>query len=217
MNQLEEMASFFDRRVEGYEAHMMQEVDGASEYYRETALLVPVQPDLKLLDLGCGTGLELDYIFPNHPGIQVTGVDLSTEMLAALRRKHGHRALTLIQGSYFDVDLGEAQFDCALSVQTMHHFPHEQKIGLYKKLYAALKPGGLYIETDYTAPDQQYEDFYFAECRRLRAEQGITSGFYHYDTPCTVENQLRLFRAAGFSEARLHWRLQGTAIMVAQK
>ena len=40
-----------------------------------------------LLDLGCGTGLELDRVFARWPELAVTGVDLCAAMLEKLREK----------------------------------------------------------------------------------------------------------------------------------
>ena len=93
---LEEMGSFFAARVEGYEEHMSP----WREYYRWMAALIP-QGAETLLDIGCGTGLELDEIFCLHPEIAVTGIDLEPSMLERLRGKHGHRNLRLIEGDYF--------------------------------------------------------------------------------------------------------------------
>ena len=147
----------------------------------------------QLLDLGCGTGLELDEIFKIHPNIKVTGVDLSKTMLGVLKQKHPNQDLTLINANYFDYDFGIERFDAAISFQTMHHFSHEQKIKLYSRVYSALKPGGKYIECDYMVVEQKDEDFYFKENERIRKEQNIADGeFYHYDIPCTIENQLKI-------------------------
>lgn len=42
-----------------------------------------------LLDIGCGSGLELDTVFQRFPSLQVTGIDLSEKMLDRLVQKHG--------------------------------------------------------------------------------------------------------------------------------
>jgi tRNA (cmo5U34)-methyltransferase len=80
----EEMAAFFDARVDGYEAHMMRNVSGSDRFYLETVRALPLKPGMRLLDLGCGTGLELDALFPLCPDARVTGIDLSRGMLDAL-------------------------------------------------------------------------------------------------------------------------------------
>jgi tRNA (cmo5U34)-methyltransferase len=213
---LEEMSAFFNTRIDGYEAHMLRE---GKKTYVDAAKLVPVTPGLKLLDLGCGTGLELDEIFKINPTVQVTGIDLAEKMLEKLRQKHAARKnqLNLILADYFSYDFGKNQYDVALSVQTLHHFPREEKIGLYIKIRSGLKPHGFYIESDYMAPTQEFEDSHFSAYRRLRAGQGITAGFYHYDIPYTVENQVEMLQKAGFSAVEIVSHEGNGAVLVARK
>ena len=196
---LEKMAAFFEARLDGYDAHMLTDIEGAKEFYPFTAQCLP-EDAAKVLDLGCGTGLELEFYFARNPRAQITGVDLSAGMLAALKEKFPDRDLQLIQGSYFEVPLGEACFDAGVSVESLHHFTQAQKTGLYRNLHAALKDGGCFVLTDYFAPDDAYEQFYFGELARLKAQQGISDDtFYHYDTPLTVAHETEALLAAGFS------------------
>lgn len=214
---LERMDDFFTARVEGYDEHMIANVEGCREAYPKVAELVP-QEAKTLLDLGCGTGLELDYIFRLHPQIAVTGIDLTQAMLDKLKEKHPDKALTLICGDYFAVDLGKAHFDCAVSFETMHHFSKESKTALYRRIRDALKVGGVYIECDYMVETQAEEDHWFSENTRFRREGGIPDNVYcHYDTPCTIENQLNMFREAGFLTVEHLFRIGGTSIIVAKK
>ncbi|MBR4080415.1 MAG: class I SAM-dependent methyltransferase [Clostridia bacterium] len=195
---LEEMAAFFEARLAGYEQHMLETIEGAAAFYPLTAELLPDAPGAQVLDLGCGTGLELDWYFRRNPGAQVTGIDLSQGMLAALGRKHAGRALTLVQGSYFAVPLGEDCFDAAVSVESLHHFTQAEKLGLYRKLHRALKPGGYFILTDYFAPTEEEERLYRAELERLRAD--LPAGrHYHYDTPLTVAHETQVLLESGFA------------------
>lgn len=214
---LEKMADFFTARVDEYDNHMMNDVVGCKEGYIKMAELLP-ETVVNLLDLGCGTGLELDEIFKIRPNIKVTGVDLSKAMLGILKQKHPNQDLTLINANYFDYDFGIEWFDAIISFQTMHHFSHEQKIQLYSRIYSALKPGGKYIECDYMVIEQKDEDYNFKESVRIRNEQNITDGeFYHYDTPCTIENQLKMLHRAKFEKVEIVWRLENTTIVVAER
>ena len=214
---LEKMNDFFTARVDGYDNHMINDVVGCKEGYIKMAELLPGTV-VSLLDLGCGTGLELDEIFKSHPNIKVTGVDLTQAMLDVLKQKHPNKDLTLINASYFDYDFGIERFDAIISFQTLHHFSHEQKNKLYSKAYSALKPGGKYIECDYMVIEQKDEDFHFKENERIRKEQNIPEGeFYHYDTPCTIDNQLKMLRKAKFEKVEMVWRMGGSTIIVADK
>jgi tRNA (cmo5U34)-methyltransferase len=215
---LEEMGSFFDARTEGYEAHMLNDLAGA-ENYRRIAALIPPQGQPHILDLGCGTGLELDEIFKVNPGVRVTGIDLAEKMLEKLKQKHAARLrqLHIILADYMKYDFGQARYDVVLSAQTLHHFTHEEKAALYRRLHACLKPAGLYIEADYVAEDQATEDRFFAEKKRRLAEQGNAPGFYHIDTPCTVDNQLKLLRAAGFVKPEVAWEKKHFVIIEATR
>lgn len=217
MQSLESMSDFFTARVDGYDEHMLSNVEGCAQGYAEMASLVPNECET-LLDLGCGTGLELDEIFKRFPAMRVTGIDLTQAMLDKLRQKHPDADMKLICSSYFDVPLGRESFDCAASFQTMHHFSHEVKLGLYSRIFDAVKSGGSYIECDYMVERQQEEDRLFAENSRIRRELGIPEdAFYHFDTPCTVDNQIMLLKRSGFSSVENVFRIGNTTILVASK
>lgn len=201
---LEKMAAFFEARLDGYDAHMIHDIEGAAEFYPFTAESLPDAEGAAIVDLGCGTGLELEYYFTLNPTAKVTGIDLSAAMLGELRKKFADKQLTLICGSYFDAALGCGVYDGAVSVESLHHFTQEQKTGLYTRLHAALKDGGWFILTDYFACDDENERFWQSELARLKVENGIDDReFYHYDTPLTVEHETEALLAAGFRKVEI--------------
>ena len=201
---LEKMDKFFEARLDGYEEHMLTNIESAAEFYPFTADCLPDAPEASILDLGCGTGLELNWYFHSNPTAKVTGIDLSRGMLAALREKFLDRNLTLTCGSYFDIPFGENAFDAAVSVESLHHFTQDEKISLYARLCKALKEGGYFILTDYFARSDEEEQALFEELARLKAEQGIIDdAFYHFDTPLTVQHETDALRAAGFSSVEV--------------
>ena len=196
---LEKMAEFFENRLNGYDEHMMTGIEAADEFYPFTASLLPTAKGSRVLDLGCGTGLELEKYFPLCPSARVTGIDLSEAMLNALKKKFTDKDITLIVGSYFDVPLGENVFDAAVSVESLHHFTKDEKIPLYKKLHTALRANGYLILTDYFAASDDEEQTHRNNLNALKAEQGIRDDeFYHYDTPLTVQHETEALLEAGF-------------------
>lgn len=214
---LERMSDFFAARVDIYDEHMLNEVNGCREGYIRMAELLPANTET-ILDLGCGTGLELEPIFKKKPDAAVVGIDMTQAMLDKLEQKYHDKNIRLICGSYFEVNFGANAFDAAISFQTMHHFPHDDKIKLYTRIQEALKPEGIYIECDYMVTDQAVEDELFALNARLRRERSIPDGeFYHFDTPCTIDNQIAMLRKAGFSIVEMVWRVENTTIIAAKK
>ena len=197
---LEKMDDFFTARIDGYDEHMKSEIEGSSLFYKYTASLLPTEKNANVLDLGCGTGLELEEYFSLNPQAKVTGIDMTESMLDLLKKKFPDKDITTICGSYFDVPFGKELFDAAVSVESLHHFTKEEKIPLYTKLMKALKPGGFFILTDYFADLEEQETFYRQELIRIRKEQNLPDDvFYHYDTPLTVEHEKEALLTAGFT------------------
>lgn len=215
---LEKMNDFFNRRLEGYEEHQLNAIEGAHEFYPYTASLLPRNRGARIFDLGCGTGLELDYYFALNPSAQVVGIDLAEDMLATIRKKFQGKAISTIQGSYFDIPFGKNQYDAAVSVESLHHFTKAEKVPLYRKIRQSLTAGGYFIVTDYFAATAEEEVFFRQELARLKTEQGITDNeFYHYDTPLTVEHEIEALHEAGFSSVKILRRWATTCIIKAEK
>lgn len=201
---LEKMGQFFDARLDGYDEHMLTCIASANEFYPFTAFLLPQEPKARILDLGCGTGLELEWFYKHNPTARVTGIDLAPGMLGVLKEKFPDKDISLILGSYFDIPFGCGMYDAAVSVESLHHFTKEQKIPLYKNLFEALKPQGYFVLTDYFSLSDEEEHSHHRELLRLKKLQGIADAeFYHYDTPLTPQHEIEALYAAGFSSVEI--------------
>ena len=215
--ELEEMTAFFTSRLDLYDEHMLREVPGCRAGYARMAALLP-EGTARLLDLGCGTGLELEPIFDRFPKLKVTGVDLTVAMLDRLRAKFPDRDLTLIRGSYVGMDFGRACYDAAVSFETLHHLEPEEKGALYCRVWEALTPEGVYVECDFMARNDEEEHALRAEHRCLRMEAGAGEvTLYHFDIPCTLEHQRALLEAAGFVQVTAEPLEGDTVLLTARK
>lgn len=215
----ERMDDFFNDRVDGYDDHM-KGIDNSDEFY--SAIPSPIASTIKpikLLDLGCGTGLELKGIFEKAPNAHITCIDIATGMLDELKRKYSSRSnqLSIIVGSYLDVSFSGNEFDYVLAVQTMHHWQKDVKVKLYRKIWKSLKPEGLYIEADYVV-DAQEEKERLNKYISLQKSGALTEGeIYHIDIPFSAETQRRLLGTAGFSRIDVIYEKGTGGIFVARK
>ena len=201
---LEKMADFFENRLDGYDEHMMSNIESADEFYPFTAKQLPTTVNCHILDLGCGTGLELEEYYLLNPSARITGIDLSQGMLSTLKKKFADKDITLICGSYFDVPFGMSLFEGAVSVESLHQFTTVEKVPLYSKLQKALKDGRYFVLTDYFSLTDEEEQMHRQNLIELKAEQGIADDeFYHYDTPLTVRHETEALLDAGFSSVEV--------------
>ena len=215
---LEKMDEFFNNRLDGYDEHQLNVIDDAKSFYPFTAKCLPQTSEAEVLDLGCGSGLELGYYFNLNSSARITGIDLSEGMLSALREKFPNKPITLLQGSYFDVPFGNSCYDAVVSVESLHHFTKDEKKPLYEKIRRALKKDGYFILTDYFASSEEEEVRCRQELNRLRCQQKIEEGvFYHYDTPLTVEHEIEALLAAGFSSIKVIGKWGATCTLRAEK
>ncbi len=198
----EEMASFFDVRAATYDDHMLHNEDLECLYTALAAQIPKTDAPIEILDLGCGTGLELHAVFKRAPNARITGLDVSAGMLDRLQFNHADRAeqLILVHASYVYWDYPTERFDAAISSYSLHHYLPERKTQIYERVCASLKLGGRYVEADYMVTDEIMEDG-LQQYRAARAAQA--NGDYHIDIPFTPEVQRRLLRDAGFAKVTL--------------
>ena len=220
---LEEMSVFFNNRAQIYDEKHIEHIGGGMESKHIIASFFPSHTKT-MIDLGIGTGLELEAIFKRFPKIEVTGLDIAENMLNLLVEKYPNKKINLLCESYLNYDLGHCLYDVALSVMTLHHYNHQSKTDLYRKLHNSLKNNGVYIECDYILSENEYEnpqemeDFYFSEFERLKKEQNIIDNReYCFDTPCTASNQKKMLLEAGFANVKEVWQRGNTVILIAGK
>ena len=93
---------------------------------------------LKLLDIGCGVGLL--HPFLAGTGVEITGVDVAEEALAAAAAANRHASYLHYDGSRLPVP--EAHFDAAVTICVMHHVPPPQWAAFLLEARRILKVGG---------------------------------------------------------------------------
>lgn len=193
-------------------------VDPDNPFYQTVARQIPTtQAEVDILDLGCGTGIQLEFVFARAPNARVTGIDLAPNMLEQLRYKFGSFSaqMRLVQGSLLDLSLGEDEYDYAISTLTMHHLPPEEKVRVYGKVRKALRPTGLYVEGDQSnTPEGEKNTLYWYN-RWIAKLPGGNRAEWNYDITLTVETQKRLLREAGFSDVQLEWENPGRLAVLA--
>jgi len=83
-----------------------------------------IKEGMKVLDLGCGTGITTKYIA--ELGAKVTGVDLSPKLIEFAKENSDHKNAEYLVGDITIVDLGKKKFDAICLIDIMEHIPIEK-------------------------------------------------------------------------------------------
>ncbi|KAF0694852.1 Aste57867_14292 [Aphanomyces stellatus] len=161
---------------------------GGQDTTTEFVAKLNLQPDERVLDVGCGIGGG-DFYMAKQFGVAVVGIDLSTNMV--------HRALeTSLVNTDVDVEFEVCDatvkeypaqsFDVIYSRDTILHI--QDKHALFEKFYRWLKPGGRVLISDYCRGEQPSTD---------RFNAYVASRGYHLLSPPQYGAVLE---AAGFTD-----------------
>ena len=97
-----------------------------------------------VLDIGCGTGTQCGDL-AGHVKL-VTGIDISSKLLAIAEQRMAERQLDnieFINTSLFDERLKADSFDVVMAFFVLHFF--EDTDVVFQRIHNLLKPGGLFI------------------------------------------------------------------------
>ncbi len=110
---------------------------------REIIKNIPAEPDMNLLDMGCGTGQlfgDLKEHFKTTP-FSYRGIDQSAQMVEAARTKHPDGTFTVASAAEYHVPA--KTYDVIVCAHSFPYFP--AKNAMIRKLEKMLKDGGILI------------------------------------------------------------------------
>ncbi len=93
----------------------------------------------RVLDLGCGGGLPVSKYFQDH-GYQVTGIDISPEMVDLARASVPTAEFKVMDMS--DLEFEDHSFDIIVSFYTIIHVPRDEHERTLSRLFRMPRPGG---------------------------------------------------------------------------
>lgn len=134
--------------IRAYDRHAAEFDDKFRDYapYREKIVEFQrrfLPPGAAILDVGCGTGINAQILLAKNSRYDITGIDLSAEMIALARRK-------VPDASFRVVDMRALQpletYDAIIAAFCIVHLSDKETDTLLQAFAAGLKTGGfLYL------------------------------------------------------------------------
>jgi ubiquinone/menaquinone biosynthesis C-methylase UbiE len=100
-----------------------------------------IQPKMRVLDLGCGTGTLTLMLKRAHPEADVTGLDGDPQVLDIARAKPGAAGIKWDLGLASSLPYPDSAFDRVVTSLVIHHLNTDDKRLAFKEIYRVLKPG----------------------------------------------------------------------------
>lgn len=119
----------------------------------------------KLLDIGCGMGATVEYLW-NRYGLETVGIDPSRKLIEIGKKRN--KTLNIIEGRGEDINFSRESINGVFAECTLSLMESRNKV--ISEAYRVLKKEGWFIVTDVYAKNPQFihelEDFHFNSCMR---------------------------------------------------
>lgn len=102
-----------------------------------------------LLEIGAGTGIDSLYFKEN--GLEVTSVDLSTEMVRYCKER-GVQAYVM---DFYNLDLADSTFEAVYALNCLLHVPKSEIDAVLLGIKRIMKPGALFYMGLYGGKDSE--------------------------------------------------------------
>ena len=218
----------FDGAAAVYDRARRQLVPRFDDFYGAAVGAIPYgrEDDIRVLDLGAGTGLLSDKIARAFPRARITLTDVSSEMLGAARRRFagepGRFELRLMD--YAEEPLS-GEYDAVVSALSVHHLDGDEKRELFRKVYGILRDEGVFVNADRVLGETPEREARYREAwlRRVR-ERGVSEGDLsaalvrmREDKSSTLDEQRVWLEEAGFRGVGCWYKDYGFAVYGGRK
>jgi ubiquinone/menaquinone biosynthesis C-methylase UbiE len=113
-----------------------------SRAHRRLLAQARIEPGMRVLEIGCGTGNLTALVKRTQPGALVTGLDPDPNALARAAGKAAKHEIHFDRGFAQRLPYVDGTFDRVLSAFMYHHVPAADRAAVLEQAQRVLAPGG---------------------------------------------------------------------------
>ena len=211
------LGALFDAEAaRGYDRARRQLVPGLDGFYGAVPEGIPfgLDEEIRVLDLGAGTGLLSAMVAERFPRSRVTLVDLSVEMLRVARRRFAGEPwrfeFRTMDYARKPLPRGPRGYELVMSALSIHHLTDGDKKELFEKAHDSLVDGGHFVNADQVRGETPEEEAWYQKWWLGRvddagvSEEDLATALARMraDRNATLEAQMCWLVEAGFEAVR---------------
>ncbi|WP_435236695.1 class I SAM-dependent methyltransferase [Psychromonas sp. PT13] len=218
----------FDKGAKDYDSARRQLIPCFDEFYGTATNLAEFQDkqEIKVLDLGAGTGLFSLLIYQKYPKAEFVLCDLSSAMLNEAKDRFSDSDINIrfITKNY-SIEPITGKYDLIISALSIHHLTHQEKETLFSKIYSSLNDNGLFINADQvlgesTLIEQTYRNMWLKQVKEKGVSQtslNLALDRMKEDKMSTLSDQLIWLKKAKFSAVNCWYKNYSFAVYSGRK
>jgi tRNA (cmo5U34)-methyltransferase len=204
----------YDKAIATLIPHYSELIDAAAAAVDIVARTAPA-----VVDLGTGSGALAQRILAVRPKARLIGIDADPTMLGtASKRLRGN--IQTIEEDFEHIHIPRC--DVVSASFALHHVPTgRRKAALYKRCFASLRPGGMFVSADcYLASSakvqQRHRQAWLDHLKRKyspKKAENFLRTWAKEDVYFTLDREIELLKDAGFS-VEVTWRQDSFAVVM---
>ncbi|TDX51833.1 class I SAM-dependent methyltransferase [Orenia marismortui] len=223
-SKMQKIRSHFEEEAKEFDQIILKLIPYYKQMIEALISAIPFEKDseIKVIDLGCGTGNIIKRIQEEFPNAKLTVLDLSENMIEMTKLKlgEGNEVICYID-DFYKFDFSQ-KYDVIVSSLALHHLiSAEDKKVFYRKIYGALSPEGVFYNADVVLGSNEklqgmymkkWVEFMSKSCSRSEIENAWLPKYREEDSPTTLLNHLIWLQETGFKDVDVIWKYYNYAV-----
>lgn len=178
----------WDRQQEFYLPHREERFAAMTAVLRQLVASGQLRHELRILDLGCGTGAIGQRLLTHFPEATYVGVDVDVallELAKSMQPEFGRRFTVVERDLSLDswtTGFADGEFDVIASSTALHWLDREGLARVFHQMAPLLRPGGVFFDADNLAFSSSYWQDVADAVDHAQQQDAAAKGVEDWDT-----------------------------------